>query len=119
MTHTETQLVTGCIKLLHVLGVPAWRNNSGATKIGKRFIKFGMTGSSDILGVLPPYGRFLAVECKMPGKKPTPEQHRFMDVIRESGGVAFVAYSMDDVEEQIAVQRELDNTTASVMEESK
>jgi hypothetical protein len=54
---------------------------------------------SDILGCLPD-GRFLAIEVKSDNGHATDEQAAFIaDVIRH-GGVAFVARSMDDVEQR-------------------
>jgi hypothetical protein len=40
-------------------------------------------------------GRFLAIECKAPGKKPTALQEREMGRIGEAGGVALVIDSED------------------------
>jgi hypothetical protein len=40
--------------------------------------------------------RFLAIECKAPGRKPTMEQSRFLDGVRAAGGLSGVAYSVDD-----------------------
>lgn len=101
MKRTESQLVNACLQLLLVMGIPAWRNNSGATKIGKRFIRFGMKGSSDILGVLPPSGRFLAVECKQPKGRTTPDQDAFLSAVNEAGGLGFVVRSVDELEESV------------------
>lgn len=56
----------------------------------------GEKGISDIIGCLPD-GRFLAVEVKCPGKKPSPDQLDFLKRIWQSGGVGLVAYSIDDV----------------------
>jgi len=82
------------IKLFH------FRNNTGAVvssyKGKQRFFRYGMAGSGDILGILPD-GRFFSIEVKVPGRKPTECQLEFMVVVRKSNGVAFVAYSVDDV----------------------
>ena len=56
----------------------------------------GEKGISDILGCTT-QGKFLAVEVKMPGKKPSPEQIEFLDKVNKCGGIGFVAYSLDDV----------------------
>lgn len=81
----------------------AWaqRFNSGVTKISnadgtERFIRFAFKGCSDILGMLRG-GRFLAVECKRAGERPTDEQRAFIDAVNGGGGLAFVACSIDDV----------------------
>ena len=77
----------------------AWceRQNTGAAKVGGRFIKFGWKGCSDILGQLKD-GRLLAVECKrLKGGKLTDEQTFFLERVRQHGGVSFVAASLHDV----------------------
>jgi VRR-NUC domain len=78
------------------VGARLWRNNVGTamTKNGS-FITFGLcVGSSDLIGIYK--GRFLAVEVKAKGKKPTPEQINFVDFINKFGGIAGVCYSVED-----------------------
>jgi hypothetical protein len=58
---------------------------------GEYFVRFGFKGISDIIGIMPG-GRFLAVECKVPGRKPTPEQERFIGEISRKGGAALVVH---------------------------
>jgi len=59
-------------------------------------VRFGFKGCADIIGQLVT-GHFLAVECKRPGEQPTADQTGFIDRVRKAGGVAFVAWSVDDV----------------------
>lgn len=82
-----------------------WRNNTGASKYeGKdkfgnkkdRFIRYGKKGQCDISGILPD-GRRFECEVKRPGNKPSEEQVTFIDAINYWGGVALIAYSLDDV----------------------
>jgi len=73
-----------------------WRNNTGAIRLDKRFIRFGAVGSSDILGIMSD-GRFLAIEVKSAKGRLTKYQKAFLDGIRDAGGVALVARSVDDV----------------------
>lgn len=61
---------------------------------------YRIKGVSDILGLLPG-GRFLAIEVKVPGNYPTHEQKAFIERVNERGGLAFVARSIADVEEQL------------------
>jgi hypothetical protein len=78
-----------------------WRNNTGVTRIGRRFIRFGYPGSSDWLGICPD-GRFLAVECKRPeGGRLTAKQRDFLDCIRRYGGVALVVTGVNDLLEKL------------------
>jgi len=76
----------------------AWceRMNSGAVRIGKRFVRFGWKGCPDVLGQLKD-GRLLGVEVKAAKGKLRPEQAVFLERIRRAGGVAFVARDCRDV----------------------
>lgn len=101
MKRNETQLVKACIEYLTLTGCFVWRQNQGAMQAGKRFIRFShCKGISDIIGMTPG-GQFLAVECKMGRNKPSEDQQRFLDSVQEHGGLAIVAYSVEDVEQAI------------------
>jgi hypothetical protein len=106
----ETSLVRACLRYLSLRGIPAWRTNSGAMTVrgagGKeRFVRFnGAKGCSDLLGLLPPSGRFLAVECKMRGNKPTADQQGFLDVVAAAGGLAVVVHDVADLAEALDVE---------------
>src|SRR5262249_53998328 len=100
----EQEILSSCLAILRLNQIVSWRCNSGAiagTYRGKRrFVRFStMPGLSDILGVLRPAGRLLAVEVKRPGQKPTPEQAAFLDLIRACGGLAIVVRSDRELEE--------------------
>ena len=94
---SETDLVRACLQLLAVRGIVAWRNNSGVIRRGTHVYWAGLKGSSDLIGLLRD-GRFLAVECKRPGNRLTPEQRVFQRSITESGGVAWTVYSAEQLE---------------------
>ena len=76
----------------------AWceRMNTGAARIGNRFVRFGWPGCPDILGQLKD-GRLLGVEVKAAKGKLRPEQAVFLERIRRAGGVAFMARDCRDV----------------------
>lgn len=80
----------------------AWceRMNSGAAKIGGRFVRFGWPGCPDVLGQLRD-GRLLGVEVKAPKGRPRTEQTLFLELIRASGGVGFVARDCRDVRREL------------------
>jgi hypothetical protein len=99
----ETALVKACLTLLRLRGVMAWRQNVGAAKLDRRFVRFGAPGVSDILGVLKG-GRFLAVECKAGKSRPTDAQAAFLAGVEAAGGVAVV---VRDVRELQAILDEL------------
>lgn len=85
---------------LACIGVFAWRQNRGAMggeyKGKRRFVRFGPPGQSDILGLIPPHGRFLAIEVKRVGEDPTDDQQRFLDRVTAAGGLAFAAHSLEE-----------------------
>lgn len=81
-----------------------WRQNNGATydTIAGKFRslpRYGLRGISDILGIYK--GKFLAIEVKRQGGLLSVHQHNFLKAIRESGGIAFLAYSYEDVIEHL------------------
>ncbi len=93
----ETDLVRACLTFLGLHGIMAWRNNTGAYKIGSRFISYGHRGSGDIFAILPD-GRFCSIECKVGRNKPSDAQVRWADNVNEAGGMAIVVYSLDELE---------------------
>lgn len=100
---SETDLKRACWTFLTMKGCTVWIQNQGAVggtyANGKRrFVKFthGVEGISDIVGVMPS-GRFIAVETKMKGNKPTELQAAFIQRVKASGGLALVIYSLDQL----------------------
>lgn len=85
----------------------AWcyRMNSGATRIGNRFVRFGWPGCPDVLGQLKD-GRLLGVEVKAGKGKLRPEQTIFLERIRLAGGVAFMARNYRDVMNELSVNQQ-------------
>ncbi|HEY6189329.1 MAG TPA: hypothetical protein VIW80_16875 [Pyrinomonadaceae bacterium] len=68
-------------------------------KLGKtRIIHLAHPGTSDITGCTKD-GRFIAVECKIKPNKPTELQEAYLAEVRKRGGMAIVAYDLEDVEQ--------------------
>lgn len=105
----ETAIQKDVLDLLRKHPKVAWahRFNSAAGQLmypdGKssRFMRFGFPGMADIMGQLRGSGRFLAIEVKRPGEKPTDDQIAFLDAVNGAGGVGFVAYRLDCVLENL------------------
>jgi len=89
----------------------AWceRMNSGAMRIGKRFVRFGWKGCSDVLGQLKD-GRLIGVEVKAGKGRLRPEQTIFLERIRCAGGVAFMARDCRDVMRELSLIQQKGNT---------
>lgn len=56
---------------------------------------YGRNGIADILGIID--GRFLAIEVKQPGHKPTLAQMDFLKEVNSAGGLGFVATNTQEV----------------------
>jgi hypothetical protein len=105
----EGAVVKACLEFLELRGIYAYRQNTGAAeyqdKAGKkRFVRYGKKGVSDIIGVLPPGGRFIAVECKAPNGRLSEHQIEFLNDIERMGGLAVVARSVEDIENALRRQ---------------
>ena len=74
--------------------------NAGLAQRGGRWIHLAPEGWSDIIWILD--GRFLAVEVKRPGHKRSWKQMEFQDAVSRAGGIAVVAQSVEELEEQLA-----------------
>lgn len=75
-----------------------WRQNCGAVPMkGGRFVRFGIPGMSDIMGVLAPSGQFVCIECKTATGRLTQAQKSWLAMVTKFGGLAIVARSVEDV----------------------
>lgn len=75
-----------------------WRNHVGQLRDERgRVHRFGLAvGSADLVGVLRPSGRLLALECKSPTGRLRPEQRAWLGVVRDFGGFAAVVRSPEE-----------------------
>jgi hypothetical protein len=86
--------------------VLVWRNTTGVTHHESRRVTYGLAlGSSDLIGLLGPHGRFVALEVKTPDGRVTEHQARFLARVRHHGGIAAVVRSVDDARATIAPAR--------------
>lgn len=113
----EQAIVRQCLDYLNVLGIPAWRQNTGGASFARRqplprhgmgsvqekpyFVKFSRPGAADITGILPGSGRRLEIEVKRPGGKPNPDQVRFHRLVNEAGGVYLLVHSVDELKDAL------------------
>lgn len=117
----ETKNQNAQMLALSDAGCLVFRNETAGCWVGKiihkdaetitlknyRMIKAGLCeGSSDIIGVVPititedmvgqTVGVFLADEVKTPTGRPTKEQLRFIKAVRQAGGIAGIARSVEE-----------------------
>lgn len=86
--------------------VVLFRNNIGvAERKGVRRLRFGVggTGGADLVGILAPSGRFLALEVKTQFGRSAASQLTFLALVRSMGGFACIVRSA--VEARRAVDR--------------
>jgi hypothetical protein len=93
-----------------------WRNNTGMLRDQQgRPVRFGLCeGSADLIGyhsvtitpdmVGQTVAVFTAVEVKSPTGRPTPQQTAFIEHIRQAGGRAGIARSIEEAERIVAVR---------------
>ena len=86
--------------LLYFGGMPAfrlWKNHVGVAAIKGRVIRYGLPGSSDIMGITAPGGRFIAIEVKTGTRRLSPQQKKFRDMVSSFGGIYVEARCLEDV----------------------
>jgi hypothetical protein len=59
-------------------------------------------GVADIIGWRKG-GQFFAIEVKSEKGRATPEQKQFIQDVKEDGGIAFIARSIDDVKREMGI----------------
>lgn len=94
---TERDVLAECRAAINAIdGCRCWRNNTGELQDANgRWVAFGLAvGSADIIACC--WGRFVAIECKAPGKKPSAEQTAWLALVREFGGLSGVAWCKED-----------------------
>lgn len=113
----ETRIQNRILMALSEAGCTVFRNETAGAWMGKqihrerdqvtltaaRMMTFGLcVGSSDIIGIAPD-GRFLAIEVKTSKGRASKEQLRFIEAVRNAGGIAGIARSVDDALQLIAL----------------
>lgn len=98
---SEKEIENGILHFLNAfLGIRAYKiqttgvydSKQGCFRKRGKYVRKGM---SDIIGIVE--GRFLAIEVKSEKGVLSPDQKSFIMDVNESGGVAFVARSIQDV----------------------
>ena len=97
----SNNLTREILNFLYKNGIFCWRvSTTGIFDRAKGIYRpGGKRGVSDILAVLPPTGRLLAVEVKIGKDKLSPEQEGFLANVVHAGGLSFVAKDLDSFKE--------------------
>jgi hypothetical protein len=101
---SESDLYKPILDYLHLCGIPATRKQSGVLHLGNRWVNMGEAGWPDIIGVLPPDGRFLGIEVKLPGEDLRRCQMARTAELREAGALMLVVRSIEDLAALIEVR---------------
>lgn len=88
----EGKVLAAISKYLFSNGITFWRMNSSN----------GTFGMPDLIAIEPRTGKFIGIEVKAPGGKPTDLQVLVGDQIKKSNGIHIIAYSVEDVIQAIA-----------------
>ena len=81
-----------------------WRNNTGMAEQQGRPVRYGLcVGSADLVGIVAPSGRFIALEVKTERGRVSAEQEQFLAVVNARGGFGVVVRSVEDA--RAAVER--------------
>lgn len=94
----EKDIQKSILDYLKARRIFCWKEHSGGIykPDGSGYIPLGLKGKADILGIYK--GKMLAVEVKRPSGRLSADQEYFLKRVRENGGIAIVAHSIDDVE---------------------
>ena len=97
MAQAANKLRLRILSFLFSKGVYAWPENVGAIPLGHgRFRGAAKKGVSDVLGIIPPSGRALAIEIKIGSDRLSPEQEGFLHSVEAAGGLAYIARDYDE-----------------------
>lgn len=92
----EAQVVEQVKVVIELTGLSIQRINTGAFKVGNRYIKTAQPGTLDFEGY-DNHGLFVGLECKRPkGGRVSPEQQARINDINNKGGHAAVVKSGEE-----------------------
>lgn len=102
-THDHTQLIADTrIALGKEPDFTLWLNAKVTWTKGQPRAKPGLgRGSTDLIGILSPQGRLVALEGKTGGAVPSKEQKLFMNLVRRRGGFAAVFHTVEEARDAL------------------
>jgi len=94
---THAELVHDALLAIQAPDVCAWNQKSGALPgAGGRPVRFGVVGHSDLMALVGPRARFMALECKVGRDRLSPEQAAFLARVNSLGGIGREIRSVAD-----------------------
>ena len=97
-----TKLTNEIIDYIYRNGGYAWRASSVGVFDQRRnlYRTSAKRGVSDILAVIPPNGRLIAIEVKLGGDVISEVQEGFLKNIKNAGGISIVAKNFEDFKKE-------------------
>ncbi len=74
------------------------RQNVGKAQIRGFWVKFGVPGTADIVGLIAPSGRMVQLECKTATGRKRKAQEIMQRVVRSMGGIYEFVRSLEDAD---------------------
>ncbi len=96
----ETDLCRQIREFLEINKLAIYRNNTGALKVGKSFVRYGVVGSPDFIG-FDKKGRYVGIECKVGYNKQSKEQVAFQELCKRNNAIYILCYSLDECIEKL------------------
>jgi hypothetical protein len=95
----ESELLAHSMAMLAVMpDVHVMRNNVGVAKFGKRWVRYGLgKDSADIIAIVGPRGKFTSIELKREKGQLEEDQERWVQRVRQLGGIAGRAENLEQV----------------------
>ena len=91
----EKEIQFQILQYLTLKNILNWRNNTGALRTERGFMRFGVPGSPDIFAVKD--GKLYGIEVKRGKAKQSELQEHFGNRLLAAGALYIVARSLDDV----------------------
>lgn len=79
--------------------IQRYLDSIGAYHIKNHGSIYSRAGTPDITACIN--GKFVGIEVKKPGGRVSPLQAAHIELIKQAGGVAFVAYSLEETKEYL------------------
>lgn len=92
---SETDLVRACLQYLEIKHIDHWRNNTGAIKTEKTFIRFGAVGSPDIFAFVN--DKLVGIECKFGKNKQSDGQIQFEKMMKKNKQDYWLIYDIQEL----------------------
>jgi len=99
------KVIQNCVRIAAArMGMVLLRNNCGTLQDRQgRYVTYGVgnPGGADLVGWWSKNGVavFVAVEVKIPGKKPTQAQANFLLAVNNAGGIGICVHSVEEFTE--------------------